>query len=373
MALHQAQLLTPATIRKQDQGQLKFLSCKRLNGETDTIATELITNQLTVESDEVILSVIDVYGNFTSQIYPIDITTIFPTEIVSIPDKNQTINIPEPVPLPLTVRDAFELDPLYQQWINVEGLPVVASAQVNPYAIKEAAWLIQQMIGHRPDVLQALVQNRARFSLIIHNEIPTQIPEYSDGRPNFLAYLMRGFGGGLRGHPTVTLSEEHLLPDPDHPHFYNAAIHGFAHSIHLSGLNTIDPTFDSRLKIAYDAAMEKGLWQGTYAASDRREYWAEGTQGWFHPKGGSSSFNGNTRQALKAYDPGLAALLAEVYGDDGWQYTLPTARTHLPHLQGFSLQDLPTFQLPPELEEAETTIQRPRQRWRRQLGGLETV
>ncbi len=357
--IHQAQLLTPATIRKQDQGQLKFLSCKRLNGETDTIATELITNQLTVESDEVILSVIDVYGNFTSQIYPIDITTIFPTEIVSIPDKNQTINIPEPVPLPLTVRDAFELDPLYQQWINVEGLPVVASAQVNPYAIKEAAWLIQQMIGHRPDVLQALVQNRARFSLIIHNEIPTQIPEYSDGRPNFLAYLMRGFGGGLRGHPTVTLSEEHLLPDPDHPHFYNAAIHGFAHSIHLSGLNTIDPTFDSRLKIAYDAAMEKGLWQGTYAASDRREYWAEGTQGWFHPKGGSSSFNGNTRQALKAYDPGLAALLAEVYGDDGWQYTLPTARTHLPHLQGFSLQDLPTFQLPPELEELKRQFRDP--------------
>ena len=25
---------------------------------------------------------------------------------------------------------------------------------------------------------------------------PTQISEYSDGRPNFLAYLMRGFAGG---------------------------------------------------------------------------------------------------------------------------------------------------------------------------------
>ena len=357
--LHQAQLLTPATIRKQDRGQLKFLSCKRLNGETNTIVTELITNQLTVESDEVILSVIDVYGNVTSQIYPIDITTIFSTEIVSRPDKNQTINIPEPVPLPLTVRDAFELDSLYQQWIDVEGFPVVASEKVNPYALKEAAWLIRQMIGHRPDVLQALVQNRARLSLIVHNEIPTQIPEYSDGRPNFLAYLMRGFGVGLRGHPTVTLSEEHLLPDPDHSHFYNAAIHGFAHSIHLSGLNTIDPAFDSRLKIAYDAAMEKGLWQGTYAASDRREYWAEGTQGWFHPKGGSSSFNGNTRGALKAYDPRLAALLVEVYGDSEWRYTLPTARTHLPHLQGFSLRDLPTSQLLPELEELEQQFRNP--------------
>ena len=356
---HQAQLLTPATIRKQDQGQLKFLSCKRLNGETDTIAIELITNQLTANSREVILSVIDVYGNFTSQIYPIDITTIFPTEPVSILDKNQVVHIPEPVPLPPTVRDAFELDPLFQQWIDVEGFPVVASAQVNPYTIKEAAWLIQQMIGHRPDVLQALVQNRVRFTVIAYTEIPTQISEYSDGRPNFLAYLMRGFAGG-RGHPTVTLSEEGLLPDPDHSRFYNAVIHGFAHRIHLSGLSTIDPTFDSRLKIAYDAAMEKGLWQGTYAASDRREYWAEGTQGWFHPKGGSSFHNfGNTRQALKTYDPDLAALLTEVYSDSGWRYTLPTARTHLPHLQGFSLRDLPTFQLLPELEELERQFRNP--------------
>ena len=30
---------------------------------------------------------------------------------------------------PVTVREAFELDPFYQQWIDVEGLPVVASAK----------------------------------------------------------------------------------------------------------------------------------------------------------------------------------------------------------------------------------------------------
>ena len=46
--VHQVQLLTPATIRNQGPGQSKLLSCKRLNGETDTIEIELITNQLTV-------------------------------------------------------------------------------------------------------------------------------------------------------------------------------------------------------------------------------------------------------------------------------------------------------------------------------------
>ena len=62
----------------------------------------------------------------------------------------QVINIPDPVSPPRSVRDTFELDPFYQQWVDVEGFPVVASEKVNPYALKEAAWQIWQMIGHRP-------------------------------------------------------------------------------------------------------------------------------------------------------------------------------------------------------------------------------
>ena len=347
--VHQAQLLTPATIRNQDQGQPKLLNCKRLNGETDTIAIEFITNQLTVNSEhieggvseavplsvEVILSVIDVYGNFTSQTYPIDITTILPAETVSIPDKNQVINIPEPLPPPFDVRQAFELDPFYQQWIDVEGFPVVASEKVNPYALKEAAWLIWQMIGHRPEILHVLVQKRVRFVVIGHTEITTDIPDYSDQGPDFLVYWLRGLGGGgLSGHTAVSSSEENLLHYPGGGGSYNAMLHEFAHAIHRFGLNTVDPTFNNRLQIVYDTAMEKGLWQGTYASTDRGEYWAEATQAWFYPTGWHSFDNyGNTRQALKAYDPGLTALLAEVYSE--WRYTPPAARTHQPHLQGF--------------------------------------
>ena len=350
--VHQAQLLTPATIRKQELGQHKLLSCKRLNGKTDTIKIEFITSQLTVNSRQVTLSVIDAYGNVTSQMYPINITTTLPTETVSIPDKNQVINIPDPVPPPFTVREAFELDPFFQQWIDVVGFPVVASEMVNPYALKEAAWQIWQMIGHRLDVLQALVQNRVHFTVIGYTELLSQVPD-SDQGPDFLTYRARASGGsGLPGHPQVSTGEENLLHYPGGSGPYSVLIHEFAHTIHLFGLNTIDPAFDSRLKIAYDAAMEKGLWQGTYASSDMREYWAEGTHAWFYPKGWHSFNNyGNTRQALKAYDPDLAALLDEIYGDSEWRYTPPTVRTHLPHLQGFDPQDSPTFQGWPELEE----------------------
>ena len=192
-----------------------MLSCKRLNGETDTIEIEFTTTNLTVDSYEVTLSVIDVYGNITSQMYPIDITAIRPTHTVPAPD-TKVINIPEPVPPSSTVRDAFDLDPFYQQWIDVEGLPVVASAKVNPYALKEAAWQIWQMIGHRPDVLAALVQNRVRFAVKAHTEILTDIPEYSDEGADFLVYGIGGLGGSnLPGHPAAGTSEENLLHYPN--------------------------------------------------------------------------------------------------------------------------------------------------------------
>ena len=281
--------------------------------------------------------------------------TGLPTETVSIPNTNQVVNIPEPVPPPPAVREAFELDPFYQQWIDVEGFPVVASSKVNPYALKEAAWQIWQMIGHLPEVLQVLAQKQVRFSIIAHNELISEIPEYNFPFSDFLLFWARGIGGsGLEvpGHPAVSSSEENILHYPGGGGLYNALIHEFAHTIHRFGLNTIDPTFDNRLKAAYDAAMAQGLWQGTYASSDRREYWAEGTMGWFHPNGGGSFSNfGTTRLALKAYDPGLAALLAEIYGDTQWRYTPSIVRLNLPHLQGFNPQDSPTFQGFPELEE----------------------
>ena len=274
------------------------------------------------------------------------------TYLQQVPDANSAnrVNIPEPVPPPPIVRDFFGLDPFYEQWIDVGGLPVITSAKVNPYAVKEAAWLITRMIGHRPEVLRAMVGNKARFSVIAYTEIITEIPEYrSDPRPDFLIYRERGWGGTEGA--TVSTSEEDILNYPGTFAIrYEALIHELAHGIHLLGLSTLDPTFDERLQITYKAAIKKGLWQGTYASSDRREYWAEGTHAWFHPNGGGSFDRfGNTRQALKAYDPDLAALLTEIYGDSEWRYTSIETRTNLPHLQGFNPQDSPTFGGWPEL------------------------
>ena len=250
-------------------------------------------------------------------------------------------NIPEPVPPPADVRDFFKLDTFYQQWINVGGLPLLASEKVNPYAMKEAAWLIYQMIGHRPSVLKALAESQDRIYLLAIDEAYSDLPEYAftDHPLNFLNAFVRDIVI-TDPVPGMLASEEQLLrPDSHFPHFL---IHEFAHKIH-GGLKLLGTNFDNRLKVAYDAAMQKGLWSGYYAASNRDEYWAEGAGIWFHAH---STYSITTRSALKKYDPDLAKLLTEIFGDDKWRYTPPATRTHLPYLQGFNPRAALTFDGP---------------------------
>ena len=259
------------------------------------------------------------------------------------------INIPEPSPPPDFVRKGYNLDPFYQQWIDVDGLPVVASAKVNPYALQEAAWLIRQMIGHRKDILRELAKNNVRFVVMAHNEMTTQIPEHSDLKPDFFWDVRARGLGSTPSRPAVSCGEENLLNFRGDPYeTENILIHEFSHAIHLMGLNTIDPTFDKRLAEAFDAAVKKGLWKNTYAITNRAEYWAEGTQSWFNTNR-VNDFQHNdvdTREKLKVYDPTLAALLTEIYGDSDWRYSLVTSRLHLFHLKGYLPAESPKFSWP---------------------------
>ena len=261
-----------------------------------------------------------------------------------------TIEMPtEPPP---DIRKNFELPSFYQQWIDVGGFPVVASEKVNPNAMREAAWLIQRMIGHRPDLLQALAQNNVRFSIMAYDEMTTQIPEHSDLKPDFY-WDRRARGlGATSSRPSTSCGEENLLNYPGDPYLTeNILIHEFSHAIHQMGLSTVDPDFDKRLEVLYEKAMEKGLWKGTYASTNKEEYWAEGTQSWFNANRENDAQHNHVskREILKDYDPELATLLTEIYGDTNWRYTTALTRSDLPHLQGFNPKNSPKFEWPAEL------------------------
>jgi hypothetical protein len=81
-------------------------------------------------------------------------------------------------------------------------------------------------------------------------------------------------------------------------------------------VNRLDVTFDRKLQKLHDESKGKGLWRGTASARDRDEYWVAGVEAYFDAAGAGPPPIGaerpiNTREALKAYDPGLHALVHE--------------------------------------------------------------
>lgn len=263
------------------------------------------------------------------------------------------------------------LDSFYMQHISPHGYPIVASAKVSPYALREAAYLVDMMLAKRPDVRRAMIESGSRLIVMAHDEYTTDVPEHAHLRPkDYWDARARGLGGS-RKQPTCSCGEENLLGYPGDPYAAECIlIHEFAHNIHLRGLVNVDPTFDDRLKRAYDEAMAKGLWRGKYASLNHHEYWAEGVQSWFNNNRPPDHDHNHvdTRLELKEYDPGLAALCKEVFGDTELVYTKPAKRLR-GHLAGYNPSRAPTFQWPERLEPVMAEIKRKARRRDREANG----
>lgn len=253
---------------------------------------------------------------------------------------------------PERVVKTFDLDPFYDQHIDVNGFPIVASQRVSPYALREAAYLIRQMTRERPELLNGLVTHRIRFVVQAHDEMTTDIPEYSDlPNPDHWDRRARGLGA-TRARPAVSCGEENLLGYPGDPYkSENILIHEFAHSLFTFGALEIDSSYEKRLKSAYQHAMDNGLWEGTYAAKNPQEYWAEGVQSWFNTNRENDDLHNHvdTRSEVKKHDPKLARLLNDVFQGNDWTYTPPTDRSNASHLHGYEPNQAPTFRWPDDL------------------------
>ena len=247
----------------------------------------------------------------------------------------------------------MSLDPFYEKYVSANGYPVVSSGKVNDYALKEAAYLINMMLAKRPDVKEAMVRSGSRMIVMGYDELTTDIPEHSKLKPrDYWDARARGLGGS-RTNPVCSCAEENILAFDGDPYpTENILIHEFAHNIHLRGMVNIDDTFDDRLEDAYDKAMAEGLWKGKYASTNHAEYFAEGVQSWFdnNRQPDHDHNHVDTRKELRKYDPRLAALCEEVFGDAELVYTKPTTRLH-GHLRGYDPSTAPAFQWPERLAE----------------------
>jgi Mlc titration factor MtfA (ptsG expression regulator) len=105
---------------------------------------------------------------------------------------------------------------------------------------------------------------------------------------------------------------------------YSVTAHEFAHSIHMVGLNSVEPGFDNRLATAYSAAMSAGKWEDHYAATNKYEYWAEGVVMYFEASPTNyENHPVNTKAELQEYDPDLYSLVEEIFRGFEWTLNCP--------------------------------------------------
>lgn len=250
--------------------------------------------------------------------------------------------------IPGALRTRLSLGAFYQKVVMVEKFPIVSSARVSDVALLEAAWILRNMLEHRPALFAVMAEHKVKLAVMAWNEFTTDVPEHAHLKPRiYWDRRARGLGA-TPSVPTVSCAEENLLCLEGDPYSTeNILIHEFAHAIHETGMNHIDTTFDSRLSTAFQSATNRSLWKGTYAASNRQEYWAEGVQSWFDNNRENDALHNhiNTRSELKPYDPALAALCAEVFGERAWRYKKPAERpaNERAHFDAFDRSAAPRF------------------------------
>ncbi len=219
-------------------------------------------------------------------------------------------------------RDRDVARAFYKKYIDVKGIPVVASTEVADLALQRTYWIVTHLLAGRPDVIAAMVKNRMYLIIIGRDQVYTDMPEYRNHpNPAYQNERVRGTGG----RPT-SFGEENLLSLPlDRYDDESIGVHEFCHTIDGT-LRSIDSTWSERKNAAYRNAINQGLWKNAYAGSNAGEYWAEICQSYFDNNRINNWNHGpiGTREQLKVYDPVGYELVRTAFNlapDQDWRYT----------------------------------------------------
>jgi alpha-glucosidase len=219
-------------------------------------------------------------------------------------------------------RDREAARKFYKKHVNVNGLSVVASAEVADKALWRTHDLVTHLLAGRTDVLRAMVEHGTRLIIIGKDQVYTDMPEYRNHpNPTFQNERVRGTGG----FDVTSFGEENLLNLPlDRYDDESIAVHEFCHTIDAA-LGRIDPAWRERLVQTYRNALARGLWKDAYAASNPAEYWAEICQSYFDCNRVNNWNHAavGTREQLKQYDPEGYELVKTTFkltSENDWRY-----------------------------------------------------
>ncbi|MDY7104370.1 MAG: hypothetical protein S0880_24555 [Actinomycetota bacterium] len=234
--------------------------------------------------------------------------------------------------VPLVPADGY--DEFYDQYCTSRlGVRIVADEAVDPDALVAAAELVDVVLADRPDIVTRLVDGDLRIGVLDRDDDAPEMPEYRDLPRLFpdVDWTAARAYGARPGRPLMVVPEENLLcRDDDTYPGQSVFLHEIGHTVLDMAVIPADPTFEDRVEAAYEAAMASGVYVDSYATVNADEYWAEGVQDYFdasRPRDESRSGGFDSRVAdrrsLLELDPTLHALVAEVFGDNGWRFACP--------------------------------------------------
>lgn len=223
-----------------------------------------------------------------------------------------------------SIPEGKNIPSFYQKYIETEGLYVTSSGKVSDEALLKACDIISLMLAKRPDVKSHMVKKGCHVMVIGKDEETCDLPEFAhicncEDSIKYWNWRARGFGGAPEDEFSSSCGEENLLALPQDKYVgENILIHEFAHLIHTVGIVGVEPDFNERLEALRQNAIRKGLWEKTYAVSNKEEYFAECVQSFFNCNRYAEPANGvhnwvNRRTKLKTYDPDMYRLLQEYF------------------------------------------------------------
>jgi hypothetical protein len=231
----------------------------------------------------------------------------------------------------------FKIDPYYTKFTFAREFPVVGSKHVSDEALLKANDTIRKLFAYRHDILKAMIADGVRLIVLGQKEKLSDLPEFKDAgnKPSFDEVRYLDYTPSLK---LMVVPEESVLCLAKEPFAGKCMVVSvFAKALYqITGLRPVDANFerqrdrqqyelrvkrmdiefDHRLGKLYEEAVRKGLWKGTLAAHNRAEYWAAGVEAYFDAAGDGqpptlADRPITTREALKAYDADLYALVDE--------------------------------------------------------------
>lgn len=232
----------------------------------------------------------------------------------------------------------------YRKYINAGGVAVVGSIDVLDIYFIEAKRIILTMTAKYPEIRERLQPKNSGFYMIIFSgDRAFELPEFLFKKPSFALGKCVGLNYCFS---RVGMDTTTPLPH-GYPLRMKVFVHEFAHAMHWAikreiwtkakpsqQILPLDPTFDDRLKAAYETAKSTGKWRsekekviidGKVVKIDHlptvdpyiirvnhNEYWAEGVVYWYYLET-QPPWNKKfaTREEFAAYDPLLYSLLSE--------------------------------------------------------------